>query len=102
DDMQTSEKIKVYDRGAGFDGSSGAAHDRRVSYRIGDMWAPAISAKEALVTEIEQFVRAVETGVRPPSDGESGLRVVETRAAAANSTTMRGQPVELGTLRKAS
>lgn len=102
DDMQTSEKVKVYDRGAGFDGAGGAAHDHRVSYRIGDMWAPAISAKEALVSEIEEFVRAIETGTRPPSDGESGLRVVEMLAAAANSSVMRGQPVELGALRKAS
>jgi predicted dehydrogenase len=102
DDMQTSEKIKVYDRGAGFDAAGGTAHDRRVSYRIGDMWAPAVSAKEALVTEIEQFIHSIETGARPPSDGESGLRVVEMLAAATNSTVMRGQPVELGSLRKAS
>jgi predicted dehydrogenase len=54
------------------------------------------------VTEIEQFIRAIETGAKPPSDGESGLRVVEMLAAATNSTIMRGQPVDLGTLRKAS
>jgi predicted dehydrogenase len=101
DDMQTSEKVKIYDRGASC-AIAGEVPDRRVSYRIGEMWAPAISSKEALLTEIEQFARCIETGARPPSDGESGLRVVEMLAAATSSTNMRGQPVELGNLRRAS
>ena len=101
DDMQTSEKVKIYDRGASCD-SVGEMPDRRVSYRIGEMWAPAISSKEALITEIEQFTQCIEAGTKPPSDGESGLRVVEMLAAATSSTMMRGQPVELGNLRKAS
>ena len=101
DDMQTSEKVKIYDRGATCD-SLGTATDKRVSYRIGEMWAPAISSKEALVTEIEQFVHCIESGLKPPTDGESGLRVVEMLTAATRSTVMRGQPIELGNLRKAS
>jgi predicted dehydrogenase len=73
-----------------------------ISYRLGDMWAPAISPKEALVTEVQEFVRCIDGGTRPLTDGESGLRVVEMLAAATRSTALRGQPVELGTLRKAS
>ena len=66
------------------------------------MCAPAISAKEALLTEIEEFVRCIETEAGPLTDGESGLRVVEMLAAASRSSALRGQPVDLGELKWAS
>lgn len=98
-DMETSEKVKVYDRGA----SCGAGeYDHLVSYRLGDMYAPALSSKEALLTEIEEFARAIETGKPPLTDGVGGLRVVEMLAAASQSTKMRGHPVDLMTLKEAS
>lgn len=99
DDMQTSEKVKIYDRGAeaGID-----AYERMVSYRLGDMHAPALSSKEALVTEAEEFLRCIETGATPLTDGASGLRVVEMLAAATRSTRMRGFPVDLVSLKEAS
>ena len=104
DDMQTSEKVKVYDRGIslGEAGDPGATYERMISYRLGDMWAPALSAKEALVSEVETFARCLESGARPVNDGASGLRVVEMLAAASASTRRRGQPVELRPLEKAS
>jgi hypothetical protein len=36
------------------------------------------------------------------TDGESGLRIVEMLSAASKSSQLRGQPVELGALRKVS
>ena len=79
-----------------------SVRERLVSYRMGEMWAPAVSPKEALITEIEQFFDCMEHASQSPSDGESGLRVVEMLAAATRSTGLRGQPMELGTLRNAS
>jgi predicted dehydrogenase len=102
DDMQTSEKVKVYDRGVSLDQGSPASHEQMISYRIGDMFAPVVSAKEALLTEIEAFAHCIETGARPPTDGESGLRVVEMLAAATRSMAMRGQPVDFAPERMAS
>ncbi|WP_118138618.1 Gfo/Idh/MocA family protein [Oceanicella sp. SM1341] len=99
DDMQTSEKVKVYDRGA----SCGTNPlDRRVSYRLGDMHAPALSSKEALLSGIEDFLGCIDTGRRPVTDGESGLRVVRMLEAATLSSRMRGIPVDIGTLKEAS
>lgn len=99
DDMQTSEKVKVYDRGAA---RREGAYDHLVSYRLGDMYAPALSTKEALVSEVEEFVRCIETGAAPLTDGEGGLRVVEMLAAASRSTELRGHPVDIVTLKEAS
>ncbi|HEY4192168.1 MAG TPA: Gfo/Idh/MocA family oxidoreductase, partial [Mesorhizobium sp.] len=102
DDMQNSEKVKVYDRGVDLTGSGDSLREQLISYRMGEMWAPAVSPKEALITEIEQFIRSIDTAECSPSDGESGLRVVEMLAAATRSTVLRGQPIELGNLRNAS
>ena len=102
DDMENSEKVKIYDRGVDVGDDPEAAYERMVSYRVGDMRAPALSTKEALVTEMQEFARCIDTGSRPLTDGETGLRVVELLAAATRSSAMRGQPVELGGLRKAS
>ncbi len=102
DDMQTSEKIKIYDRGIALVDDPNLARERMISYRTGDMSAPAISAKEALLTEIEHFVDCIQTGARPITDGASGLRVIEMLAAATCSTQLRGAPIEIGGLRKAS
>jgi predicted dehydrogenase len=102
DDMQASEKIKIYDRGIAVSDNPQQIHDRLISYRVGDMASPALSAKEALVTEIEHFADCLATGARPLTDGESGLRIVEMLTAATRSSRLRGQPVELGALREAS
>jgi predicted dehydrogenase len=99
DDMQTSEKVKVYDRGAV---KNGQQYEHLVSYRLGDMYAPALSSKEALLTEIEEFVRCIENGSAPLTDGTCGLRIVEMLAAASNSAQLRGHPVDLVTLKEAS
>lgn len=99
DDMQTSEKVKIYDCGAD---ASVDAYQQMISYRSGDMRAPALSTKEALVTEAEEFIRCIQAGIAPLTDGSSGLRVVEMLAAASRSCGMRGFPVEIVTLKEAS
>ncbi|MEH2540866.1 MULTISPECIES: Gfo/Idh/MocA family protein [unclassified Bradyrhizobium] len=95
DDLEPSEKIKVYDKGITLSGSSENAHQFRIGYRAGDMWAPHISAKEALLTEIEHFIDCVRTGSPPISGGMSGLRVVEILEAASRSIADQGRPVPL-------
>ena len=102
DDMQTSEKVKVYDRGVSLGEAARPSYEQLISYRLGDMYAPALSAKEALLTEMEEFARCIETSSRPLTDGLSGLQVVEMLAAASRSVTLRGQPVELVQERLAS
>lgn len=93
DDLEPTEKIKVYDKGITLDTED--AHQFRIGYRAGDMWAPHISLKEALQTEIEHFVDCVRTGGRPISCGMSGLRVIEVLEAASRSIAEQGKPVAI-------
>jgi predicted dehydrogenase len=96
DDVEPTEKIKVYDKGITLNGSPDKAHQLRIGYRAGDMWAPHISAKEALQTEVEHFVDCLRRGTAPISNGASGLRVVEILEAASHSIAEQGRPVPLG------
>jgi predicted dehydrogenase len=96
DDMEPTEKIKVYDKGITVDGSPEKAHQLRIGYRAGDMWAPHIPTKEALQSEVEHFVDCVRNGAQPLCDGWSALRVIEVLEAASRSVAEHGAPVALG------
>ncbi|MDE5442471.1 Gfo/Idh/MocA family oxidoreductase [Bradyrhizobium sp. CSA207] len=95
DDLEPTEKVKIYDKGITLDTTPEDAHQFRIGYRAGDMWAPHISPKEALQTEIEHFVDCVRTGGQPISSGMSGLRVIEVLEAASRSIAEQGKPVAI-------
>jgi predicted dehydrogenase len=95
DDLEPTEKIKVYDKGITLSGPSDNAHQFRIGYRAGDMWAPHISTTEALQAEVEHFVECLRAGTQPLSSGISGLRVVEVLEAACRSIAEQGRPILL-------
>lgn len=102
DDMQTSEKVKVYDSGVSFTNDPAQIYQMRVGYRTGDMWAPKLQTTEALSAEGAHFLKCISTGEAPTTDGELGLRVVELIEAATSSMRGKGETVYLGTRRGTS
>jgi predicted dehydrogenase len=102
DDLEPSEKLKIYDKGVVLTNDPEEIYRMLVSYRIGDMWAPQLPVGEPLREEAEHFVACVTQGTTPTTDGHAGLRVVEMLEAATRSMQLRGHPVELGPLRRAS
>lgn len=95
DDLEPSEKVKVYDKGITVNGSPESIYQMLIGYRAGDMWAPQLDLTEALRTEVGHFIECLERGEQPITDGEAGLRVVRILEAAARSLKQRGQAVEL-------
>lgn len=95
DDLEPSEKVKVYDRGVTLFPESEAAYELLVSYRSGDMWAPRLDATEGLRTEALHFIDCIENNKRPETDGQAGLRIVRIAEAAEKSLRARGQLVEI-------
>jgi predicted dehydrogenase len=93
-DLETDEKIKVYDRGVQINSREGI-YDLLVSYRSGDMWAPKIETTEALKSELGYFVTCIETGEPPFNDGMAGWRVVKMLEAAEESLKRTGAVVYL-------
>jgi predicted dehydrogenase len=91
DDIEPSEKIKVYDKGITLNNNPESVYQMLVGYRAGDMWAPRLDATEALRTEAAHFVDCVARGARPTTDGQSGLRVLRLVEAASASMDARGR-----------
>lgn len=97
DDLDQSEKIKVYDKGITLNNHQNPErlYQVLVGYRTGDMLAPQIDGTEALRREVDHFLQCIEQGAEPETGGTAGLRVVEILQAASQSMAQRGRPVEL-------
>jgi predicted dehydrogenase len=85
DDIETSEKVKVYDKGVDPLPFVENFEAFQCSYRFGDVTAPHIEWEEPLKLEVKHFLDCIHNGTTPQSDGESGLRVVRVLEAAQKS-----------------
>ena len=103
DDLNPSQRISVYDRGVELDDLSVNAPDRKrdvmVSYRSGDMVAPALPEREALRGVTSEFAAAIAEHRPPLTDGRSGLRVLDVLDAASRSLEYKGAVVPLRSAR---
>jgi predicted dehydrogenase len=95
DDLEPSEKIKIYDKGVSFTDDPAKIQEMRVGYRTGDMWAPKLAGTEALSVEGEHFVDCISHKKRSLTDGLLGVRVVELIEAASSSMRNKGKTVYL-------
>lgn len=95
DDVEASEKIKIYDRGITVTDTPEDEYKVLVSYRTGDMHSPKLDQTEALSREAQHFADCIEHGKRPITDGHAALQVVRTLEAATISMRERGRLVEL-------
>ncbi len=95
DDLEPSEKVKVYDKGIMVDKNGESVYQMLIGYRAGDMWAPRLDLTEALRTEIVHFLQCIEERTQPMTNGEAGLRVVRILEAATESMRAQGHLVRL-------
>lgn len=97
DELATSEKVKVYDKGVTLNGPADAEAMRRmlIDYRTGDMQAPRLDRTEALQRVTEEFLDSIAESRPALSDGAAGLRVIRVLEAATASMAKRGAPVEV-------
>jgi predicted dehydrogenase len=95
DDVEPSEKVKIYNKGIALTNRPESKYQLLVSYRTGDMWAPQLETTEALKLEALHFVECLEQSKHPLTDGQAGLRVVRILEAASQSLAQGGRPVEL-------
>jgi predicted dehydrogenase len=98
DDIEVSEKVKVYDKGVVVKNSAESLYKMMVSYRSGDMHAPQLDMTEALLLEARHFADCIQNGTTPITDGQAGLRVVSVLEAATRSMRQRGRSVRIGSL----
>jgi predicted dehydrogenase len=93
-DMEGSEKVKVYDSGFVVK----TDEDKRnvlVDYRTGDIFAPKVDNREALSAMAEDFIMAVVHGREPVSHWKIGYDVVNILESAQISIKSNGSKITL-------
>jgi predicted dehydrogenase len=94
DDMNPSQRLSVYDRGVDRKPPEELGPDdrkqMRISYRTGDMVAPALREQEALRVMLGEFAGSILERRAPATDGRAGLRVMSVLEAAARSLRRDG------------
>jgi predicted dehydrogenase len=96
DDMEPSEKVRVYDKGVDLDpGDDESRRQRLVSYRAGDMYAPNLDRYEALQALTAEFASAIRERRAPLTDASAGARVVRLLEAAEQSLRNEGRRIRI-------
>jgi predicted dehydrogenase len=85
DDLDTEQRIRVYDKGVAEPDDVNDLTQPPMSYRYGDVVAPYVAVNEPLSVEDQHFVDCALTGMKPLSDARSGLAVVAVLEAAERS-----------------
>jgi predicted dehydrogenase len=93
DDMEATEKIRMYDKGAAIKHDITTSYADIISLRFGDIVIPKIPSGEPLSLEIKHFIDCVLDGTPIRSDGIEGLRVVRVLEAGQKSLKSNGEAV---------
>ena len=94
DDMEPTEKIKVYDTSY----SHSTDEERRrilVDYRVGDIFVPKVPNKEALSELAKDFLSSISDGTDPVSNYISGINVIKVLEASQISIKNGGKEVKV-------
>lgn len=95
DELEATEKVKVYDKGIVVSKTEEDIYKMLVGYRTGDIHSPQLDTTEALAYEVACFVDSIKKGTPSVADGKAGLRIVHILEAATQSMALKGRPVEL-------
>jgi predicted dehydrogenase len=93
DDMEASEKLKVYDKGV--KNLSYDTYGEYLGLRFGDITIPSIKIAEPLRAEAEHFIQSIESRKEPKTGGRDGLKVVKIVMAAQESLKKKGFPIRI-------
>ena len=95
DDLEPSEKIKIYDKGIYLNRPEDI-HQLLIEYRFGDMVTPAIKNTEALFLEINEFINCIKNkNYSPINSLYEGKRIVEILSAAKQSLNTSNSKISL-------
>jgi predicted dehydrogenase len=93
DDLQTHEKIRVYDVRVERPPHYDTFAEFHYSYHYGDSYIPHIQQEEPLKVVCQHFVDCIENNTNPLTSGREGLELVKILEAASASLKANGAPV---------
>jgi len=95
DDVEATEKIRIFDRGVDKPPMTSTFGEFQLSYRYGNIVSPYIAWSEPLGTECRHFIQAILEDTPPRSDARNGLLVVRVLEAAEASLANDGAAVQI-------
>jgi len=93
DDLQTHEKIRVYDVRVERPPHYDTFAEFQYSYHYGDSYIPRLQQEEPLKVACQHFADCIETTTQPLTSGRHGLELVRILEAASASLKANGAPV---------
>jgi predicted dehydrogenase len=94
-DVESLEKIRIYDKGVDKPPYTDTFGDFQLSYRYGDVVIPNIRLAEPLQKECQHFLDCINNHSDPQSNGQDGLQVVKIIEAAQRSLSQNGKHQEV-------
>jgi len=94
DDLESDEKIKIYDKGVEIKETKDI-YKLLIKYRTGQMYIPTVENIEALKLETEYLIDCLKNSKTPINDGKAGLRVVKILEASDVSLKNGGKEVKI-------
>ena len=98
-DLEATEKIKVYDKGITVTKTADDIQKLLISYRTGDLWCPKVDESEALQVEVDHFVDCINSAAEPLTSGKNAFEIVRILEAANISIKEHGRPVDIENLK---
>src|SRR2546430_1893733 len=93
DDLQTHEKLKVYDVRVERPPHYDTFAEFQYSYHYGDSYIPHIHQEEPLRAVCQHFVDCIQGGTKPMTGGREGLDLVRILEAASESLEANGAAI---------
>ena len=95
DDLQTHEKLKIYDVRVERPPHYDTFAQFQYSYHYGDSYIPYLHQEEPLKSVCQHFVDCIDNGTRPRTGGREGLELVRILEAASASLKANGAAITL-------
>ena len=99
DDMNPVARLMIHDRGVDTVPADSLEEDERrqalISYRVGDIHAPALPEREALRNVMAEFADSIASQREPLTGAMSGLRVLTLLEAASKSAEHGGARIPI-------
>src|SRR5688572_436701 len=95
DDVETQEKIKIYDARVDVPPHYDTFAEFHYSYHYGDRYIPYVKQDEPLRIECQHFLDCIREGKAPLTGGRQGLEVVRVLEGASTSLKQNGGMVSL-------
>lgn len=100
DDLQTHEKIRIYDVRVERPPHYDTFAEFHYSYHYGDSYIPHIKHEEPLKSECQHFLECIENGNEPLTSGRDGMELVRILEASSLSLKGGGAPVSFNRSRE--